>query len=70
MEENKKERLDAYEKMQRAIVKEYETILEKLEATKSAGKVKFVTYQQYLSRKLMYGNMLSLYELYDLKMDE
>ena len=33
---------------------------------KAEGKVKTVTYQQMLSRKMMYQNMLSLYEIYGL----
>lgn len=30
------------------------------------GKIKTVTYQQMMSRKMLYRNMLSLYEIYGL----
>lgn len=68
MEPDREAKLIAYEKMHQAVQKEYETIVGKLEEMKAAGKVKSVTYQQYLARKLTYQNMLSLYELYDLKL--
>ena len=46
--------------------KEYGDILEKMDGLKAQGKVKTVTYQQLMSRKLMYQNMLSLYQIYGL----
>lgn len=64
--ENAIDRLAAFEKMLTAVQKEYSDILEKMEKLKEDGKVKTVTYQQLMSRKLMYQNMLSLYEIYDL----
>ncbi|MEZ3506991.1 MAG: hypothetical protein K1W10_08630 [Lachnospiraceae bacterium] len=60
------DRLQAFEKMLAAVQKEYDTILSGLEKMKAEGKVKTVTYQQMLSRKMMYQNMLSLYEIYGL----
>ena len=45
---------------------EYADILSKMEKMKGAGKIKTVTYQQLMSRKLTYQNMLSLYEIYGL----
>ena len=59
-------RLDAFEKMLTAVQVEYADILSKMEKLKGEGKIKSVTYQQLMSRKLMYQNMLSLYELYGL----
>lgn len=59
-------RLEAFEKMLSAVQAEYTDILSKMEKMKGAGKVKTVTYQQLMSRKLTYQNMLSLYEIYGL----
>ncbi len=67
MEEmNSADRLAAFEKMLAAMQKEYGDILEKMDGLKAQGKVKTVTYQQLMSRKLMYQNMLSLYQIYGL----
>ncbi len=67
MEEiNSADRLAAFEKMLAAMQKEYGEILEKMDGLKAQGKVKTVTYQQLMSRKLMYQNMLSLYQIYGL----
>ena len=63
MEEN---RLDRFEKMLTAVHEEYEAILSGMEKMKTEGKVKTVTYQQMLSRKMMYQNILSLYQIYGL----
>lgn len=59
-------RLEAFEKMFCAVQNEYETIQKKMEELKAKGKVKSVTYHQLLGRKMMYQNMLSLYEIYGL----
>ena len=59
-------RLEAFEKRLMAVQTEYADILSRMEKMKEAGKVKTVTYQQLMSRKLTYQNMLSLYELYGL----
>ena len=40
--------------------------LSSMEKMKAEGKVKTVTYQQLMSRKMMYQNMLSLYQIYGL----
>lgn len=60
-------RLQAFEKMLAAVEKEYGDIVEKMEKMKADGKVKTVTYQQLMSRKLMHQNMLSMYEIYGLR---
>ena len=63
-------RLEAFEKMLAAVQNEYGDILAKMEKMKTDGKVKTVTYQQLLSRKMMHQNMLSLYEIYGLVDEE
>lgn len=60
------DRLAAFEAMLAAVQKEYEDILLRMEKLKADKKGKTVTYQQLFSRKLMYQNMLSLYQLYGL----
>ncbi|HCL02771.1 MAG TPA: hypothetical protein DHW61_10240 [Lachnoclostridium phytofermentans] len=67
MEKDNQKRLGAFEKMLEGILVEYKDILSRMEKLKAEGKVKSVTYQQLLVRKLMYTNMLALYELYDLR---
>ena len=59
-------RLEQFEKMLTAVQSEYESIVRQMEELREKGRVKSVTYQQLLSRKLTYQNMLSMYELYDL----
>ena len=49
-----------------AVQSEYENIVRQMEELKAKGKIKSVTYQQLLARKMTYQNMLSMYELYDL----
>ena len=49
-----------------AVQKEYENIVRQMEDLKEKGKIRSVTYQQLLARKMTYQNMLSMYELYDL----
>ncbi len=59
-------RLEAFEKMLAAVQEEYAGILSSMDKMKAEGKVKTVTYQQLMSRKLMYQNILSLYQIYGL----
>ena len=59
-------RLENFEKMLCAVQKEYEDAVEKMEELKAKGRVKSATYHQLMGRKMMYQNMLSMYELYDL----
>ena len=49
-----------------AVQTEYENIVRQMEELKEKGKIRSVTYQQLLARKMTYQNMLSMYELYDL----
>ena len=50
-----------------AVEKEYQDIQGKMEDLKAKGRVKSATYQQLMGRKMMFQNMLSLYDLYDLR---
>lgn len=59
-------RLQQFEKMLAAVQSEYENIVRQMEELKAKGKIKSVKYQQLLTRKMTYQNMLSMYELYDL----
>ena len=59
-------RLENFEKMLCAVQKEYEDAVAKMEELKAKGSVKSATYHQLMGRKMMYQNMLSMYELYDL----
>ena len=61
-----KTRLEAFEAMLGAVQREYADILSKMDKMKGEGKVKTVTYQQLLCRKMMYQNMLSLYQIHGL----
>lgn len=67
MEKDYQKRLEAFEKMLASVSEEYNDIVSRMERLKAQEKVKSVTYQQLLARKLMYTNMLALYELYDLR---
>ena len=60
------ERLASFEKMLSAITCEYQDMIVKMDKLKEEGKTKSVTYMQLLTRKLMYTNILSLYEIYGL----
>ncbi|HIR28692.1 MAG TPA: hypothetical protein IAB84_12055 [Candidatus Choladousia intestinigallinarum] len=59
-------RLESFEKMLDAVEAEYQSVSAKLEELKDAGRTKSATYRQLFSRKLMYQNMLSLYQIYGL----
>ena len=59
-------RLQQFEKMLSAVQTEYENIVRQMEELKEKGKIRSVTYQQLLARKMTYQNMLSMYDLYDL----
>lgn len=61
------ERLAAFEKMLADIEKNYGDIQQRMDALKAQGKEKSATYRQYMGNKLMYRQLLSMYELYGLK---
>ena len=64
---DKEQRLAAFEKMLSAIEENYAGIVSKMETLKAQGREKSATYRQLMGNKLMYKDMLSLYELYGLK---
>ncbi len=64
---NKEERLDAFEKMLADIEKNYSDMQQKMDTLKSQGKEKSATYRQFMGNKLVYRQLLSMYELYGLK---
>lgn len=64
---DKSERLAAFEKMLADIEKNYGDIQQRMDALKAQGKEKSATYRQYMGNKLMYRQLLSMYELYGLK---
>lgn len=66
MKETNEKRLEQFEKMLQAVQTEYQRLVRQLGELKEKGKVRSITYQQLLSRKLPYQNMISMYELYDL----
>ena len=66
MTENQEKRLEQFEKMLQSVQTEYKSIVRQMEELKKKGKIRSVTYQQLMTRKLTYQNMTSMYELYDL----
>lgn len=59
-------RLAAYERMHAAVLAQYETYAAQVDERKAAGRLKSATGNQLLAQKLMFKNMLGLYELYDI----
>ncbi len=66
MERDKEQRLEAFEIMLKAVQNQYADITDKMERLKNQGKVKSVTYHQLMGNRMMYQNMLSLYQIYGL----
>lgn len=66
MTENQEKRLEQFEKMLQSVQTEYKSIVRQMGELKKKGKIRSVTYQQLMTRKLTYQNMISMYELYDL----
>lgn len=60
------QRLEAFEKMLQAIQSSYNDAALKMEQLKEQGKEKSATYRQIMGNKLIYKNMLSMYEIYGL----
>ncbi len=63
--ENEK-RLEAFESMLLAIQNNYDETADKMEKLKKEGKEKTATYRQIMVNKMMYQNMLSMYNIYGL----
>ena len=66
MTENQEKRLEQFEKMLQSVQTEYKSIVRQMEELKKKGKIRSVPYQQLMTRKLTYLNLISMYELYDL----
>ena len=67
---DREQRLEAFEKMLSAIEENYAGIVSKMETLKAQGREKSATYRQLMGNKLMYKEMLFLYELYGIKEKE
>ena len=67
---DQEKRLAAFEKMLAAIEENYAGIVSKMETLKAQGKEKSATYRQLMGNKLMYKDILSLYELYGIREKE
>ena len=67
---DKEKRLEAFEKMLSAIEENYAGIVSKMETLKAQGKERSATYRQLMGNKLMYKDILSLYELYGIREKE
>lgn len=64
---NSEERLAAFERMLADIEKNCDDMQQKMDALKAQGKEKSATYRQFMGNKLVYRQLLSMYELYGLK---
>ena len=67
---DQEKRLAAFERMLAAIEENYAGIISKMEALKAQGREKSATYRQLMGNKLMYHEMLFLYEWYGIKEKE
>ena len=61
-----KERLEAFEKMLKAVQENYENTDAKMKKLKAEGKEKTATYRQLMGSRMQHQNMLSLYQIYGL----
>ena len=61
------QRLEAFEKMLRAVEENYETADQKMKKLKAEGREKSATYRQLMGNKMQYQNMLSMYQIYGLR---
>lgn len=60
------EREEKFEAMFRAVQREYDDTLRKMETLKAQDKTKTATYRQLLGDKLMLQNILTRYQIYGL----
>lgn len=67
---DKESRMEAFEKMLKAVQDNYDQADRKMKQLKAEGKEKSATYRQLMSSKLQYQNMLSMYRLYGLTGEE
>ena len=59
-------RLEAFERMMRAVRGDYEQTVRRMERLKAEGKEKTATYRQLMGNKLTAQNLLQLYRMYGL----
>lgn len=64
------DREERFQAMLNAVLQEYGTTVQKLEALKAADKTKTATYRQLLGDKLMLQNILTRYRIYGLLEEE
>lgn len=60
------EREERFEAMLRAVQREYDDTIQKMEKLKAQDKTKTATYRQLLGEKLMLQNILTRYQIYGL----
>lgn len=60
------EREERFEAMLRAVQREYDDTIPKMEKLKAQDKTKTATYRQLLGEKLMLQNILTRYQIYGL----
>ena len=61
-----KERLDAFEKMLKAVEEDCENVERQMAGLKAEGKTKSATYRQLMGRHMNLQNMLAMYRIYGL----
>lgn len=64
------QRLEAFEKMLKAILSQYNSTAERMNKLKAQGKEKTVTYRQLFVNRLQYRTVLSYYRTYGLLDDD
>lgn len=64
------QRLEAFEKMLKAILSQYNSTAEQMNKLKAQGKEKTVTYRQLFANLLQYRTVLSYYRTYGLLDDD
>ncbi len=60
------DRLEAFERMLKDVTEQSEREKEIMDKLKAEGKEKSATYKQFMGNRLMYKNIISLYEKYGL----
>lgn len=61
------EREQIFEKMLSDILSEYDSILLRMEKLRSEDKTKTVTYRELMGKKMIYKNIIDIYQSYGLK---
>ena len=61
------ERLAAYDRMYKDLLRELAGVLEMREARRRAGKQRGATYQQLLAQKLTLQNLIGRFEIYGIR---